>query len=216
MCTNNTKPHLLPHYHGAISDTISPALPPALHSKFPCGPLAGLSIPCLQILRIDMEGMIDDVLKHGTWVHLCKKYLLTQIATNLPWHKTRKKEVVAIVTFELIGLLFMNHIMIIMWFITMACRILLGKHSMLTLKELKEYKIFEILPVNREPVNRVFEILLSESRVNERNAKLQWLSRRFHTLIWRPGDMVQNLASPRLSGRVDSTALDFNSWVNPN
>ena len=32
----------------------------------------------------------------------------------------------------------------------------------------------------------------------------------------RPGDMVQNLASPRLSGRVDSTALDLNSWVNPN
>ena len=28
--------------------------------------------------------------------------------------------------------------------------------------------------------------------------------------------MVQNLASPRLSGRVDSTALDLNSWVNPN
>ena len=44
---------------------------------------------------------------------------------------------------------------------------------MLTLKELKKYKIFKILPVNREPVNRVFEILLSESRVNERNAKLQ-------------------------------------------
>ena len=39
------------------------------------------------------------------------------------------------------------------------------------------------------------------------NGKLWWISRRFRTLIWRPGDTVQNLESPGLSGRVDSTAV---------
>ena len=40
-----------------------------------------------------------------------------------------------------------------------------------------------------------------------RNSKLWRLSRRLQTLIWRPGDTVQNLESPGLSGRVDSPAL---------
>ena len=40
-----------------------------------------------------------------------------------------------------------------------------------------------------------------------RNSKLRRLSRRFQTLIWRLGDMVQNLESPGLSGRVDSPAI---------
>ena len=39
-----------------------------------------------------------------------------------------------------------------------------------------------------------------------RNSKLLRLSGRFQTLIWRPGDTVQNLESPGLSGRVDSPA----------
>ena len=39
--------------------------------------------------------------------------------------------------------------------------------------------------------------------------KLEVLSKSFHTLIWRPGDRVQNLESPRLSGRVESTAPIF-------
>ena len=30
---------------------------------------------------------------------------------------------------------------------------------------------------------------------------------RSQTLIWRPGDMVQNLETPGLSGRVDSPAV---------
>ena len=30
---------------------------------------------------------------------------------------------------------------------------------------------------------------------------------RYQTLIWRPGDTVQNLESPGLSGRVDSTEM---------
>ena len=36
-----------------------------------------------------------------------------------------------------------------------------------------------------------------------RNGKPRWLSVRFQTLIWRPGETVQNLESPGLSGRVD-------------
>ena len=39
-----------------------------------------------------------------------------------------------------------------------------------------------------------------------RNGKLGRLSGRFQTLIWRPGETVQNLESPGLSGRVDSFA----------
>ena len=46
----------------------------------------GLSTPlCLQILTIGREGMIDDVITHGTWRHLYKKYLLTLIVPNLRW-----------------------------------------------------------------------------------------------------------------------------------
>ena len=36
--------------------------------------------------------------------------------------------------------------------------------------------------------------------------RLQQLSGRYQTLIWRPEDTVQNLESPGLSSRVDSTA----------
>ena len=43
-----------------------------------------------------------------------------------------------------------------------------------------------------------------------RNGKVRRLSERFHTLIWRPGDTVQNLDSSGLSGRVDNTALSPN------
>ena len=39
-----------------------------------------------------------------------------------------------------------------------------------------------------------------------RNGKLRWLSGRFQILIWRPGEMGQNLESPGLSGTVDSPA----------
>ena len=52
--------------------------------------------PRLQILRIDGEGMIDDTIMQGTWCHLRKK--------------KGEKDVVGIVTFDLIGLLATNHI----------------------------------------------------------------------------------------------------------
>ena len=53
---------------------------------------------------------------------------------------------------------------------------------------------------------KMFEISLTESRIYK---KLQTsaIIRRFQTLIWRPGETVQNRASPGLSGRVDSTGL---------
>ena len=42
-----------------------------------------------------------------------------------------------------------------------------------------------------------------------RNCKLRRLSGRLQTLIWRPGETVQNRESPGLSGRVDSTDLNL-------
>ena len=53
---------------------------------------------------------------------------------------------------------------------------------------------------------KIFEISLTESQIYK-NCKLRQLSGRFQTLTWRPGEMVQNRESPRLSGRVDSTGL---------
>ena len=44
-----------------------------------------------------------------------------------------------------------------------------------------------------------------------RNSKLRGLSGRFQTLIWRPGETVQNQESPGVSGRVDSPALMYRS-----
>ena len=42
---------------------------------------------------------------------------------------------------------------------------------------------------------------------SSRNGKPQRLSRRFQTLIWRPGETVKNLEPPGLSGRVDIPAV---------
>ena len=41
-----------------------------------------------------------------------------------------------------------------------------------------------------------------------RNGKLRRLYGRFQTLIWKPGEMVQNLESPGLSGRGDSPVYE--------
>ena len=46
-----------------------------------------------------------------------------------------------------------------------------------------------------------------------RNSELWQLSRRFQTLIWRPGEMVQNRESPGLYRRVDSTAGSCWDWL---
>jgi len=54
--------------------------------------------------------MKDDVIMHGSWCRLCKKYLLPLIATKLWWQKMPEKGVVGNVTSDLIALLPTNHI----------------------------------------------------------------------------------------------------------
>ena len=74
--------------------------------------MAGLSTPPhLQILRIDREGMIDDVIAWHMTSFVQKKH---------------EKDVVGIITFDLIGLLPTNHITA---YITMAYRSFLRKQS---------------------------------------------------------------------------------------
>ena len=52
-----------------------------------------------------------------------------------------------------------------------------------------------MLTVKLLQTKQKIKILGSESRVYEK----------WQTLIWRPGDTAQNLESPGLSGRVEST-----------
>ena len=70
-------------------------------------PIAGAVIPPrLKILRIDGEGMINDVIMTTAHDVICEK-------------KMREKDVVGIVTFDLIGLFPNNHIIA---YITMTYR----------------------------------------------------------------------------------------------
>ena len=92
-----------PEYHISVRSWyftgLSTPPPPPPTPPFP---------PRLQILRIVrelVEGIMDDIIANDTWRHLCKKYSLTPITTNLRWYKTREKDVVGIVTFDLTGLL---------------------------------------------------------------------------------------------------------------
>ena len=59
---------------------------------------------------------------------------------------------------------------------------------------------------------KIFEFLWLESRVYKKQ-QLWPLSGRYQTLIWRPGDTVQNLESPGLSGRVDSNPQGSHSHI---
>ena len=63
-----------------------------------------------------------------------KRYSLTSVITNLWWHKMREKDVVGIVTFDLIGSLPTNHIIA---YITMAYQRFLRKSLMLTAKTMQ-------------------------------------------------------------------------------
>ena len=91
----------------------------------------------------------------------------------------REKDVVCIVTFDLIGLLPTNHIIILQWHVCVY-----------------EETFDANMKIAQTTQNTIVEILLLERRVCRRNGKLPRLSRRFDTLIWRPGDMVQNLEPP--------------------
>ena len=101
--------------------------------------------------------------------------------------KTHEKDVVGIVTFDLIGLLSTNHIIA---YITIAytgvCE--------------------ETFDINRKIAQTTPHCRKVEPTTN---GKLRRLSGRFQTLIWRPGEKVQNLESPGLSGRADSTVGVF-------
>ena len=69
------------------------------------------------MLRIDREEMIDDVKTHSAWRQLGKtRDLGTRlIVTHSRWHKACENDDVGIVTFDLIGLLPTNHIIILQW-----------------------------------------------------------------------------------------------------
>ena len=113
--------------------------------------------------------------------------------------KRAKKMLLALLHFSwLVYFSFTNH-----FIITVACRSLQGNgHWNITIAQTINAKL-------------LFEILLLESRVYWRNGKLRRLSGRFHTLIWSPEETVQNLESPRLSGRVDAfveTCFCFFKW----
>ena len=133
----------------------------------------------LQILRIDGEGMINDVIMHTAHDVIGEK-------------KTCKKDVVGIVTLDLIGLLPIPEFV--------------RKCSMLTVEQLKQCKVFETVE-QQNSSNNEKHLKFHRQKIDfTRNGKLRQLSGRFQTLIWRPGDTVQNLESPELSGRVDSPA----------
>ena len=100
--------------------------------------------------------------------------------------KKREKDVVRIVTFDLIGLLPTNHIIP---YITMAYGSLWGNGQC---QQKNSSKNAKYLKFHCQKVEYT------------RNGKLRRSSGRFQTLIWRPGETVQNLESPGLSGRIDS------------
>ena len=69
----------------------------------------------------------------------------------------------------------------------------------------------EMFDVNGKIAQTKFIVRKSSLQLN---CKLQRISGRFHSLIWRLEDTVQNLESPGLSGRVDSTVKPTEKEVN--
>ena len=99
-----------------------------------------------------------------------------------------EKDVVGIVTFDLIGLLPTNHITA---YITMAYWSFFRKRLMLTVKYLKQRKISEIL-LSESQVYKKWQTSAIILEISDSNLE----SGRYYT--------VQNLESPGLSRRVDS------------
>ena len=104
--------------------------------------------------------------------------------------KTREKDVVGIATFDVISLLPPITLLLISKRHTGVCE-----------------ETFDV--VNSKIAQTTQNILKFHSQKVEstRNGKLRRLSGRFQTLIWRPGETVQHLESPRLFGRVESPEL---------
>ena len=106
--------------------------------------------------------------------------------TSFVKKKTCEKDVVEIVTFDLISLLPTNHtlLLILQW------------HTGVS---------EETFVVNRKIAQqRNFEIFFFRKSILQEICKLRQLFERFQTLMWKPGQTVQNLESPGFSGRVDS------------
>ena len=141
----------------------------------------------LQILRVDKEGMIDDVLTHGTWCHLCK---------NIPW--LRSSRIFAV----------MQNAQRCCW----HCNI--WPITFLLILKLHTGVCEETLNVNIKIVQtmqNIWNFIVGKSSLQE-IANFPPLFGRFHTLIWRLGDTVKKLESPGLSRRVESTVWGPNKW----
>ena len=118
---------------------------------------------------------------HGTLRHLWKK-------------KTREKDGVGIVTFDLTGLLATNHIIA---YITMAYRSLWGNVRLLTIKLLKQRKIFEI-SLSDSRIYKKWQTSAITREISDSNLE-----------TGRNGSKSQ-VKSPGLSGRVNSPDVRYN------
>ena len=121
----------------------------------------------LQILRVYREGMIDDV--------ICAK--------KTPWIRSSRIFVVT-----------QNAHKRCCW----HCNI--WPITLLLISKLHTGVCEEILNVNIKIIiiqttKNIWNFIVGKSSLQEM-ANFRQLSGRFHTLIWRPGDMVQNLESP--------------------
>ena len=142
----------------------------------------------LQILRVGTKGMIDDVITHSTWCHLCK---------NTPW--LRSSQIFAVTQNTRRRCCWHCNI----WPITLL--LILKLHTRVC------EETFNVNIKIVQTMQNIWNFIVQKASLQEM-ANFQWLSGRFHTLIWRPGDTVQNLESPRLTRRVDSTVWGPNKW----
>ena len=151
-----------------------------------------VSLPGFQILRIDWEGMKDDVIMHGSWCLLCKKYLLTPITTNLWWQKMPEKDVVGNVTSDLIALLPTTHI------ITYIIQ-----YGILKVYE----KTCNVNSKIAQTMQSIWNFIVEKSTLQENGTSVIIREISDSKFIWKLGDAVQNLESAGFPGRVDSTVM---------
>ena len=136
--------------------------------------------PRLQILRIDGEGMIDDIIMHGTWRH-CEK--------NVPKR------------------CYWNCIIWPNWFTSYQSLLhILQRHTRFC------EKMFDVNSKVDQIRQSIWNSIVKKSNLQEMANFGDYPGD--IRLIWRPGETVQNLESPRLSGRVDSPeSLTSGTWV---
>ena len=65
--------------------------------------------------------------------------------------------------------------------------------------------MFDVNSKITQTTQNIWNFIVRKSNLQEMENLGDYLGD-FQTLIWRPGETVQNLESPGLSGRVDSTA----------